>query len=410
MIYLGGVVAPSDKKNALRLQTVADAVAMARRRLPPPVFDYIDGGAGAEVTMRANRTAIEGVRFRPNFADTIGTDARQTSLDVLGSPASMPILVGPVGFSRSMHPSGDAAGLAAATAAGTVFCQSTMSGQSIAELASQGSPFWFQLYFLGGRAGAEQLIERAKAAECPTLVVTVDTPTPGNRERDLKYGSALPVRINRTTIKKMAPYVVGHPQWLANTARDRFTLHLANAIGLEREGKAITENEALMYWIFEPPTWTDVTWIRAAWPGKLVVKGVTTADDARRALDHGADGIVVSNHGGRQLDQVPASLESLIEIVDAVGEETTVLMDGGIRRGSDVAVALCCGARAVLIGRAWVYGLSAAGQNGVTRVLDILRSDFVRTMGLLGARSLADLNRDLVELPPDWIRGERVSL
>jgi isopentenyl diphosphate isomerase/L-lactate dehydrogenase-like FMN-dependent dehydrogenase len=403
-------VAPSDKKNALRLKTVDDAAAMARRRLPPPVFAYIDGAAGGEVTMRANRSAIEQVRFRPRLADTVGTEAREIALDVLGSPASMPILVGPVGFTRSMHPGGDAAGLSAATSAGTVFCQSTMSGQSIEELATQGSPFWYQLYFLGGRAGAEQLIEHAKSAGCPTLVVTVDTPTPGNRERDLKYSSALPVRINRATIKKMTPYVIGHPQWLVNTARDRFTLHLANAIGLERDGKNITENESLMYWIFEPPTWTDVTWIRAAWPGRLVVKGVTTADDARRALDHGADGLVVSNHGGRQLDQVPSSIESLIEIVDAVGAQTTVLMDGGIRRGSDVAAALCCGAKAVLLGRAWVYGLSAAGESGVTRVLDILRSDFIRTMQLLGARSLADLTRELVQLPPDWISGERVSV
>jgi isopentenyl diphosphate isomerase/L-lactate dehydrogenase-like FMN-dependent dehydrogenase len=315
----------------------------------------------------------------------------------------MPVLVGPVGFTRSMHPGGDLAGLRAATTAGTIFCQSTMSGYSIDELASADvAPFWFQLYFLGGRQGAEQLVERAKAARCSALVVTIDTPTPGNRERDLQYGAALPVRINRSTMKRMAPYVAGHPRWLANTARDNFTLHLANAIGLQRDGKELTENEALMYWIVEPPTWDDLEWIRKQWDGPLVVKGVVTADDARRSIAIGADAVAVSNHGGRQLDQMPASLESLVEVVRAVGEETTVLYDGGIRRGSDVAVALCLGAKAVLLGRSWVYGLSAAGELGVRRVLDIIRADLSRTMQITGARTLADLDPSLIVPPSVW--------
>jgi len=395
-------MSPSDQRNALRLQTVADAVQMARRRLPRPVFDYIDGAAGSEVTANANRAAIESVRFRPHFAATVGTEPREIATEILGSPVSMPILVGPVGFTRSMHPGGDAAGLRAAATSGTVFCQSTMSGQSIEELAEIGSPFWYQLYFLGGREGAEQLVERAKHAGVSTLVVTIDTPTPGNRERDLRYGSALPVRINRSTIQKMTPHVAGHPRWLYNTARDNFTLHLANAVGLTREGRAITENESLMYWIFEPPAWSDFEWIRANWPGQLVVKGVTTADDARRSIDVGVDGVIVSNHGGRQLDQTPSSFESLVEVVAAVGSTTTVLVDGGIRRGSDVAIALCLGAKGVLLGRSWVYGLSAAGELGVRRVLDIIRSDFTRTMHLLGVRTLSELDESLIARPPTW--------
>jgi len=395
-------MSPSDQRNAMRLQTVADAVKLARRRLPSPVFDYIDGAAGSEVTAGANRAAIEAVRFRPRFAATVGTEPREISTDILGTSVTMPIMVGPVGFTRSMHPEGDAAGLRAAATAGTVFCQSTMSGQSIEELADIGSPFWYQLYFLGGREGAQQLVERARLAGCTTLVVTIDTPTPGNRERDLRYGSALPVRINRSTIKKMAPYVAGHPRWLYNTARDHFTLHLANAVGLTRGGRPITENESLMYWIFEPPTWSDFEWIRENWPGTLVVKGVVTADDARRSLDVGADGVIVSNHGGRQLDQTPSTLESLVEVVGAVGPQTTVMVDGGIRRGSDVAVAMCLGARGVFLGRSWVYGLSAAGELGVRRVLDVIRADFVRTMHLLGARTLSELDESLVVRPTKW--------
>jgi isopentenyl diphosphate isomerase/L-lactate dehydrogenase-like FMN-dependent dehydrogenase len=368
--------------------------------LPAPVFDYIDGAAGAEVTVQQNRQGLESVRFRPHFAETVGTQPRELATTILGSELAMPVVLGPVGFTRSMHPGGDSAGLAAAAKARTAFCHSSMSGQSIEELgASASSPYWYQLYFLGGRQGAEQLVQRAANAGCSTLVVTIDTPVPGNRERDLAYGAALPVRINRRTIRRMAPFVVGHPRWLYNTARDGFTLNLANAVGLRRDDRAISEDESLLYWIVEPPTWNDVDWIRALWKGNLVIKGVVTGDDARKALDHGADGIIVSNHGGRQLDQVASTLDALIDVVEAVGPSATVLVDGGIRRGSDVAVAMCLGAKAVLLGRAWVYGLSAAGEAGVTRVLDIIKADLIRTMQLLGASSVHDLNRSFVEYP-----------
>lgn len=351
--------------------------------------------------MRANRESILSVQFEPRLGATIGSEPRELTTTLFGQTVSMPVLLGPVGFTRSMHPDGDAGGLRAAERAGTVFCHSSMSGQSIEDLAHPASAhYWFQLYCLGGRQGAEQLVDRAKRAGCTTLVVTIDTPVPGNRERDLQYGSALPVRINRRTIRRMTPYVVGHPGWLLDTARDHFTLHLANAIGLTRDGKTISEDEALLHWIVEPLTWADIDWIRASWPGTLVIKGIVTADDARRCLDHGADGVVVSNHGGRQLDQVAASMDSLVEIVAAVGTQTTVLVDGGIRRGSDVAVALSLGAKAVLLGRAWVYGLSAAGERGVTRVLDIVRSDLVRTMQLTGVRRIEEFDSSVVRYHP----------
>ena len=389
-----------DTRNALKIKTVADARRLAQRRLPAPVFDYIDGAAGAEVTVRANREGLEAVRFRPRLATTVGTEPRELATRILDDDLALPVIVGPVGFTRSMHPSGDAGGLAAAAKARTAFCHSSMSGQSIEELATTAtSPYWFQLYFLGGRQGAEQLVDRAARSGCHTIVLTIDTPVPGNRERDLQYGAALPVRINRSTIRRMAPLVIGHPQWLLNTARDRFTLNLANAVGLTRSGKVLTEDEALLYWIVEPPTWNDVVWLRENWKGRLLVKGVVTGDDAKHAIDLGADGVIVSNHGGRQLDQCASTVEALAEVVDALGPSATVLVDGGIRRGSDVVAAMCLGARAVLLGRAWVYGLGAAGELGVTRVLDIIKADVIRTMQLLGARRVSDLDRSFLSLP-----------
>jgi len=389
----------ADLRNAMKIQTVNDAVRLARRRLPRPVFDYIDGGAGAEVSMTDNRAAFEAVRFLPRFGTTVGIERREISTQLFGEDLSMPVLVGPVGFTRSMHPDGDLGGRRAAAKAGTVFCHSSMSGHPIDEVArgAEGGPYWFQLYFLGGRQGAEQLVDRAQRSGATALVLTLDTPVPGNRERDLQYSSALPIRINRHTMTKMAPYVAGHPRWLFNTFRDHFTLNLANAVGLTRDGKNISEDESLLHWIVEPPTWDDVAWIREQWRGTLIIKGLVTGEDARRARDLGADGVIVSNHGGRQLDQVPHSLAALSDVVAAVGGTTTIMVDGGVRRGSDVAAAICLGADAVLLGRSWVYGLSAAGEAGVTRILDIMKADLVRTMQLLGARTLRELRDGYVQ-------------
>ncbi len=385
----------SDARNALRIKTVEDARRLAKVRLPAPVYDYIEGAAGAEVTVAENRAELEAIRFRPRFGTTVGTEPRDLRTTLFGDDLSMPIILGPVGFTRSMHPDGDAAGLRAAAAAGTAFCHSSMTGHSLESLVTSAtSPYWFQLYFLGGRRGAEQLVARAAAAGCRTLVVTIDTPVPGNRERDLAYGAALPIRINRRTIKRMTRYVVGHPRWLWNTYRDHFNLHLGNVEGITLDGRQISEDESLLHWIIEPPTWSDIEWIRREWKGQLVIKGVVTSHDARVALDLGADGVIVSNHGGRQLDQSPSTVSALREVVAAVGDRTTVLADGGIRRGSDVAAALCLGAKGVLLGRAWVYGLSAAGEMGVTRVLDVIRADLVRTMQLLGTRTVGDLTNE----------------
>jgi L-lactate dehydrogenase (cytochrome) len=387
----------SDARNTQRLNTVADAERLAKRRLPRPVFDYIAGSAGAEYTADANIGDIRKEIFRPRMGETIGIEPRETQRTLFDTSSTLPIAVGPVGFTRSMHPLGDVAGARAANALGIPFCQSSMSGHTIEEVGAVAKSFWYQLYPLGGRQGGEQMIDRAARAGASTLVVTMDTVVPGNRERDLAYGAALPVRVNRSTMRSMAKYVAPKPRWLANAARDRFQFPLANTRGMTRDGRVLREDEALMYWIVEPPTWNDLAWMREQWKGSLVVKGVLTADDARRAVDCGVDGVIVSNHGGRQLDQTSTSIAALREIAPAVGNDVEVMMDGGIRRGSDVAVALCAGARGVLLGRSWVYGLAAGGEQGVQKVLEIVRNDFIRTMQLLGVRHVDDLGPDLLE-------------
>ncbi len=388
------------RRVASRINTVADARRLARRRVPRPVFDYIEGAAGSESTMAANQREVEAVGFRPRVGQTVGAPGPDLATTVLGTPVSMPLLLSPVGFTRMMDPRGDVAAARATTAAGTRFTLSSMSGHGIDEVAAVvDQPAWFQLYFLGGRAGAEQLVDHARAAGYGALVVTLDTQVPGNRERDLRYGLSPPLEVNRRTTLKMAPHAALHPRWLADLARDRFRLDLVNATGLKIDDQPISAGEALIHWLASPPRWEDFTWLRDQFDGPVIAKGVLTGDDARHARDCGASAIVVSNHGGRQLDCVPPTITALTEVLDAVGTELEVFVDGGFRRGADVVKAIALGARAAMIGRPWAYGLAAAGEPGVERILTILRADIDRTMRLLGASAIADLDRGLVDLP-----------
>jgi len=382
---------------------VAAARRLALRRLPRAVFDYIDGGAGSESTMRANRMSIEAVEFRPRMGVTKGVPAPDLATSVLDTELAMPILLSPVGFTRMMNPLGDVAGVRAAGKAGTIFTLSSMSGHTMDEVIAEATcPAWFQLYFLGGRPGAQQLVARAQAAGFSGLVVTLDTQIPGNREREQRLGLSPPLKLDRRTMTKMAPQVAVRPGWLADAARDRFELSLVNATTLGPPGQPMSAEDALFHWIASPPTWDDFTWMRELWKGPILAKGILTGDDARRAVDCGASAVIVSNHGGRQLEGSPAGLPALLEVLDAVGSEVEVLVDGGFRRGADVAKALAMGARAVMVGRPWAYGLAAAGRPGIDRVLAILREDLDRTLRLLGCASVAELDRSFVRVPNDW--------
>jgi isopentenyl diphosphate isomerase/L-lactate dehydrogenase-like FMN-dependent dehydrogenase len=302
-----------------------------------------------------------------------------------------------------MNPLGDVAGVRAAGRAGTIFTLSSFTGHQMTEvMAAATGPAWFQLYFLGGRPGAEQLTERAQKSGFSGLVVTMDTQIPGNREREIRNRLSPPLKLDLPTMKKMAPQVIRRLGWLADAAHDRFQLELVNAATVGPAGNPMSTPDALLHWIAAPPRWEDFRWLREQWRGPIIAKGVITGEDARRAVDAGVDAIIVSNHGGRQLDSVPGALRSLLEVVDAVGTETEVLVDGGFRRGEDVIKAIAIGARAVMVGRAWAYALAAAGEPGVNRILTLFRDDLDRTLRLLGCASLADLDRSYLQFPAGW--------
>jgi isopentenyl diphosphate isomerase/L-lactate dehydrogenase-like FMN-dependent dehydrogenase len=381
-----------DARIAKRVNSIEDAQQLAHRRVPAPVENYVEGGAGRELTLAANLAAVRSIPLQPRLGISSGKPPDQRTT-VLGHPVSMPLLLSPVGFTRMMHTAGDVAAVRAAGAARTIFTLSSMSGHAMEDVRKAATgPVWFQLYLLGGRAGAEQLVDRARRASFEAIVVTMDTQVPGDRRRESKYGLSPPLKLDRRTVTKMAPFAATRPRWLIDQALDGFQLDLVHAHAMRPDGSCMSADEALLEWIARPPMWSDLDWIRDSFRGPVVVKGVLSADDARRAVDHGASAVVVSNHGGRQLDGAPATFTALPEIVRAVGADTEVMVDGGIRSGADVVRALRLGARAAMVGRAWAYGLCAAGGPGIARVLEILRQDIDRTLRLMGASSLADLD------------------
>ena len=380
---------------------IADLRLAAKKRLPRVVFDYIDGAADAEVTLRENSRAFEDIVFRPRSA--VATKHCDLSTTVLGSKLDLPFLLAPVGSSRMFFPRGEEVAARAAGEAGTTYVLSTLSGCHVSDVkkATRG-PVWFQLYLVGGRDVALGGIARARTAGCTALVVTVDTPVAGMRERDLRNGMKALVSSNPMMRLPHIGQFLARPRWLMDVIRDGGLMKFPNIVlpsgpmPYADVGAALEQSMVC---------WDDLQWIRDAWGGPIVVKGVHTADDARRALDGGASAVVVSNHGGRQLDGVAATIRVLPEVMTAVGDRMEVLLDGGIRRGGDVVKALCLGARAVLIGRAYAYGLGAAGGAGVNRAIDILRADIVRTLTLLGVGSTGALDASFVDVPPEWRRG-----
>jgi isopentenyl diphosphate isomerase/L-lactate dehydrogenase-like FMN-dependent dehydrogenase len=383
----------SRKVASPRVVNIADLRALAQRRLPRVVFDYLDGGAEDEITLRENRRVFEEIAFRPRQAVALPDVDLRTR--VLGCDLALPALLAPVGYSRVIHPEGEVAAARAAGQAGTAYILSTISGYPLEDVkAASSGPVFYQLYLMGGREVSEAALQRARKAGFAGLVVTVDTAVAGMRERDFRNGMKELLGGSLLGKIRYSPQVLAHPRWLAGFLLDGGVRPLPNVVVPGSGPMPLIDVGAAL--ALSTIDWSDLRWIRDAWRGPIVIKGVLTGEDARRAVDEGAAAVVVSNHGGRQLDCVQATLRALPEVLAAVNGQIEVLVDGGIRRGGDIVKALCLGARAVLCGRAYAYGLAAAGEAGVARALQILRADLERTLRLLGCPSVSQLDRSFI--------------
>ncbi len=383
-------MSPTDRRLA-GVASVSDLRGLARRRAPRAVFDYADGAAGEELSLSRSRQAYARVELRPTvLRDVSHVD---TSTTILGRHAALPLVFAPTGFTRMMHTEGESAVGHVAARTGIPYALSTMGTTSVERLAAAAPDCrrWFQLYLWRDRGASRDFVVRAKDSGYEALVLTVDTPVPGARRRDVRNGLTLPPSLSARTFAEGAL----HPGWWF----DLLTTEPLEFASLNRFEGTVAQLAARM---FDPAaTIADVSWLRTAWDGPLVVKGVQTADDAREVVDAGADAVVVSNHGGRQLDRAPVPLEVLPEVVDAVGDRAEVYVDGGILSGGDIVAAVASGAKAALVGRAYLYGLMAGGERGVQKVADILRAEVEVTMALLGVTRVGDLRRDHVRLRAD---------
>jgi len=364
---------------------IADLRELSRKRIAKAIFDYVDRGAYDEATLRANREDLEALKFRQRVA--IDVDNRSLGSTMLGQAVAMPVALAPVGLTGLNWADGEILAARAAERFGIPYTLSTMSICSIEDVAGAvAKPFWFQLYVMRDRGFAASLIERAKAARCSALVLTLDLQIQGQRHMDLKNGLAVPPKLTLGTMLD----VMTKPGWALNVLGGR-RKSFGNLEGRIPDAKSLS---TLSQWIagqFDPTlSWKDVAWVKSLWPGKLILKGILDVEDAKIAADSGADAIVVSNHGGRQLDGTVSSIRGLPEIAQAVGSKTEILFDGGVRSGQDVLRALALGARGVMIGRAYAYGLGALGEAGVTQALEIIRKELDVTMALCGIKDVKD--------------------
>jgi L-lactate dehydrogenase (cytochrome) len=372
------------------ITNVADLRELAKRRVPRAFFEYADRGSYDELTLAENSRAFDRIKLRQRVM--IDVDQRSLATDILGQPVSMPMAIAPTGLTGLQYGSGEIHGARAAAAAGIPFCLSTMSICSIEQVhAASKTPFWFQLYVMRDRGFTRELIQRAHAAGCSALMLTADLTIQGQRHREIKNGMSVPPRL---TLRN-ALDIASKPRWIWNVLRapSRSFGNLHGRIG----GDNLT---TLAQWIasqFDPTvTWKDLDWIRSEWPGKLIVKGIMDPRDAVAAADNGVDALVVSNHGGRQLDGVPSSIEVLPAIVQAVGGRSEILFDSGITSGQDLLKALASGARAGLIGKAFLYGLGAMGEAGVTRAIEIIRRELSVSMALTGQTDARNISPDTI--------------
>jgi L-lactate dehydrogenase (cytochrome) len=383
-----------DRSLGLATASVRDHRALARRRLPRQMFDYIDGGSYEEASMAANLDDLEAIALRQRVLRDV-SDLR-LGTTVLGQELSMPVVLAPVGLAGMFAPRAEVSAARAAEAAGIPFCESTVSICSVEEVAAATvAPPWFQLYVMRDRSFAEDLMARAQAVGCTTLVLTVDLAVVGARYRDTRNGVVGDLSKPRSMARGLD--IARHPRWVRSVAMGGKPLTFGN---LESAVPGARTPDAFREWVdaqFDPSvTWEDLAWVRSNWDGQIVLKGILDPDDARAAVEAGADAIVVSNHGGRQLDAVPSTARALPPIVEAVGEDVEILVDGGIRSGLDVVKMLALGARACLIGRPWAWAVAGGGEQGVAQVLSVLRSEMEVAMGLTGVPDVADLGPEVL--------------
>jgi len=373
------------------LASIEDLRRRARRRLPKAIFDFIDGGSQDEVSLAANRRDFERLALVPRVLTDVSK--RQLASTVLGERVAFPLIVAPTGLAGLLSRKGEVAEARAAEAAGIPYCLSQMAASSIEEVkAATRRSFWFQSYLVKDRSINEALIDRAASAGCKVLVITLDTKAQGPRERDMRNGFTVPPRVTW----RNALDVLRRVHWLHDVAMGpRVTFaNLAGSLVGSSDIISIARFAAEQYDF--SVDWSHIDWCRARWNGRLALKGILTVEDARLAVEHGADAVIVSNHGGRQLDHSRSSIAALPAIVDAVGDRAEVILDGGVRRGGDILKALAMGARACMAGRPFLYGLAAGGERGVTRAIDLLRNEVDNNLALLGRASVQDLDRSAI--------------
>jgi L-lactate dehydrogenase (cytochrome) len=366
---------------------IEDLRQLHKQRVPKAFFDYADRGSYTEDTLRANSDDLQQIKFRQRIL--VDVSRRDLSTTILGEPAAMPLILAPVGLLGMQHGDGEIHACRAAQAAGIPFTQSTMSICSIEDIAASVSkPFWFQLYVMKDRGFIKALIERAIAAKCSALVLTVDLQVIGQRHQDIKNGMTVPPE---WSLSKLIDFA-SKPAWVAGVLRGK-RRSFGNIVGHVKGTEDLTKLSEWTASQFDTTlSWKDIDWIRSIWPGKLILKGILDVEDAELAAKSGAQAIVVSNHGGRQLDGAPSSIEVLPEIADAIGSQMEIMFDSGIRTGMDVMRALALGAKSCMIGRAYAYGLGAAGQEGVAKAIDLLAKELTTTMGLCGVNKISEID------------------
>ncbi|MDE0824565.1 MAG: alpha-hydroxy acid oxidase [Dehalococcoidia bacterium] len=362
------------------LASVDDFERSANRKLPRIVSDFVAGGSDCEITVQKNLSAFRQIEWAPRFLKDVSD--RSVTTDVFGQPLQIPVMLSPAGLASLVHRDGELAAARAAESAGTVFVVSTASSYSLEEISAVTTGrLWFQVYLWKSREVISELVKRAEESRYEALVLTVDVPVVGKRVRDVRNGMAIPPRIRPGSVLD----VLRRPRWLAHLAKGPELTFGSLVRSIDPRGKESIASYVDRELSNSAATWDELVWLRGIWKGPLIVKGILTAEDAKEALQRGADGIIVSNHGGRQLDSCPASIDALTHVVDAVGGRAEVFMDGGIRRGSDVVKAKALGANAVFVGRPWFWGLAVGGQEGVERMLEVFSDEIDRTLALLGS-------------------------